>query len=140
MRANSYQAGTAGMALRGGVAGAVARPAALWTISPAGKVERSNDKGKTWEEVHIDDTVTFRVIQAMGRDVWAGGSGGALYRSSDGGAIWKRVSLSSDGSPATEAIVTIILSKPDLEHITVRTVSGEWWTTEDGGQHWQREP
>jgi photosystem II stability/assembly factor-like uncharacterized protein len=76
----------------------------------------------------------------MGREVWAGGSGGALYHSSDGGAIWKRVNLSSGGSPTTETIVVIISSMRDLEHITVRTVSGEQWTTEDGGQHWQREP
>jgi hypothetical protein len=140
MRAKPYPVGAAGMAFRGRVANAVAQPAVLWTISPGGKVQRSNDGGKTWMEVPLDDSVTFRVIHAMGSDVWAGGSGGALYHSSDSGATWKRVNLSSDGSPATETIVAIIPSTRDLAHITVRTVSGEQWTTEDGGLHWLREP
>ena len=140
MRAKSQQAKLSSMAFRGGAASAVAQPAALWSISRSGKVQRSDDRGKTWEEVRIDDRVTFRVIQAVGRDVWAGGSGGALYHSSDDGVIWTRVNLSSDGSPTTETIVAIISSTRDLEHITVRTVSGQQWTTEDGGQHWQREP
>ncbi len=128
------------MAFAGKMESAVAPLAALWSISPSGKVQRSDDGGRTWEEVRVDDRVTFRVIQAIGRDVWAGGSGGALYHSSDDGAIWTRVSLSSDGSPTTETIVVIISSTRDLEHITVRTVSGEQWTTDDGGQRWQREP
>jgi hypothetical protein len=140
LRAKPYSVGAAGIAFRGSVANAVAQPAALWTISPGGKVQRSDDRGKTWGEVSVDDSVTFRVIQATGRDVWAGGSGGALFHSTDGGATWKRVNLSSDGRPTTETIVAIISSTRDLEHITVIAASGEQWTTEDGGQHWQRKP
>jgi photosystem II stability/assembly factor-like uncharacterized protein len=140
MRAKLYRAGATSMAFRAQMESAVAQPAALWTISSDGKVQRSDDAGKTWVEVRLDDKVTFRVIQAMGSDVWAGGSGGALYHSSDAGATWKRVNLSSGGSPTTETIVVIVSSTRDLQHITVRTVSGEQWTTEDGGLHWQREP
>jgi photosystem II stability/assembly factor-like uncharacterized protein len=128
------------MAFRGGAASAVAQPAALWSISRSGKVQRSDDRGKTWEEVRIDDRVTFRVIQAVGRDVWAGGSGGALYHSSDGGAMWKRVNLSSGASPTTETIVAITSGSRNLQQIIVRTESGEQWITDDGGQRWQREP
>jgi photosystem II stability/assembly factor-like uncharacterized protein len=127
------------MAFRAEAESAVAQPAPLWTIAPSGKVQRSNDGEKTWEEVHVDDRVTFRVIHAMGREVWAGGSGGALYHSSDGGAIWTRVNLSSGGSPTAETIVLIISALHDPQHVTVMTASGEQWTTEDGGQHWQRE-
>ena len=126
------------MAFGGKLNRAVAPVAALWSISTSGKVQRSQDSGRTWEEVRVDDAVTFRAVHAMGRDVWAGGS--ALYHSSDGGATWKRVNLSSGESPTTETIVSITSGSRDLQHITVRTESGEQWTTEDGGQHWQRQP
>jgi len=140
MRMSSQQAKLSGMAFRGEPGSRVAQLAALWSISASGKVQRSNDGGKTWEEVRVDEGITFRVIQAMGTEVWAGGSGGALYHSSDGGAIWKRVNLSSGGSPTPDTIVAIVSSTRDLQHITVRTASGEQWTSDDGGQHWQREP
>jgi len=128
------------MALGGILNRAVAPLAARWSISTSGKVQRSQDSGRTWEEVRVDDAVTFRVVHAVGRDVWAGGSGGVLYHSSDGGAMWKRVYLSSGESPGTETIVGITSGSRDLQHIMVRTISGEQWTTDDGGQHWQREP
>jgi photosystem II stability/assembly factor-like uncharacterized protein len=111
---------------------------ALWNISASGKVQRSEDNAKSWEEVQVDDAVTFRVITASGGEVWAGGSGGTLYHSSDGGVNWQRVNLESGGSSVTEAIVGIRVRDP--EHLTVTTASGEQWVTEDGGQHWQREP
>jgi photosystem II stability/assembly factor-like uncharacterized protein len=113
---------------------------ALWSISASGNVQRSQDSGKSWEEVRVDDGVTFRAVHAIGKDVWAGGSGGVLYHSSDGGALWKRVYLSSGESPTTETIVSIASGSRDLEQIMVRTESGEQWITDDGGGHWQREP
>jgi hypothetical protein len=113
-------------------------PSALWSISASGKVQRSEDGAKTWEEVPVGDAVTFRVITAGGRDVWAGGSSGALYHSSDGGVNWRRVNLESGGSSVTETIVGIRVRDP--QHLTVTTASGEQWVTEDGGQHWRREP
>ena len=137
--AESQQARLSSMAFHAERAGAVARPAALWNISPDSKLQRSDDGGRTWEEVLIDDKVTFRAIQALGRDVWAGGSGGVLYHSNDGGATWTRVNLTSDGRPITETIVSIIALSPDLQHMTVTTAAGERWTTEDSGRHWQKE-
>ena len=139
MSAESQRARLSSMTFRAELAGAVARPASLWTISPDGKLQRSDDGGKTWEEVPIDDKVTFRAIQVLARDVWAGGSGGALYHSNDGGATWTRVDLTSGGRPITEIIVSIIASSTDLHHLTVTTAAGERWTTEDNGRHWQKE-
>jgi len=125
------------MAFRGASAVGAVQPAALWTISPEGKLQRSEDKGDTWKEVPVDDKVTFHVIQAMGRDIWAGGSGGALYHSNDGGATWTRVNLTPAGNPNTDTIVSIVASPPSLQRLTVRTASGQQWWTEDGGQHWK---
>ena len=138
IRVGSRVAEPSRMAFAGKLNRAVAPLAALWSISTSGKVQRSQDSGRTWEEVRVDDAVTFRAVHAVGRDVWAGGS--ALYHSTDGGAMWKRVYLNSGESPTTETIVAITSGSRDLQQITVRTESGEQWTTEDGGQHWQREP
>jgi photosystem II stability/assembly factor-like uncharacterized protein len=54
--------------------------------------------------------------------------------------MWKRVNLSSGESPTTETIVAITSGSRDLQQIMVRTESGEQWTTDDGGQHWERQP
>jgi hypothetical protein len=138
IRVESHPAEPSRMAFGWNLKRAVAPLAALWSISTSGKVQRSQNSGRTWEEVRVDDAVTFRAVLATGRDIWAGGS--ALYHSSDGGATWKRVNLNSGESPTTETIVGITSGSRDLQHIMVRTISGEQWTTEDGGQHWQREP
>jgi photosystem II stability/assembly factor-like uncharacterized protein len=125
------------MAARGGSKSKLGPPAALWNISASGKVQRSEDGAKSWEEVQVNDAVTFRVIAASGGEVWAGGSDGTLYHSSDGGVNWQRVNLESGGSSVTQTIVGIQVRDP--QHLTVTTASGEQWVTEDGGQRWRRE-
>jgi hypothetical protein len=132
------QAAVAGMASRREFKSPTAPLTPLWSISPKGQVQRSDGREKDWEEVRVDDNVTFRVIAASGREVWAGGSGGALYHSSDGGVNWKRVGLNSGESTVTETIIGIELRDP--QHLTVSTASGQQWVTEDGGQHWQGQP
>ena len=107
IRAESYVAELSQMTSRKELKSKPGPTAPLWSISPSGKVQRSEDGGKTWEEVRIADGVTFRVITASGKDAWAGGSGGALFHSRDGGVIWKRVNLNSGGNSVTEAIVGI---------------------------------
>lgn len=108
-----------------------------WSISAGGKVQRYMP-GSGWVEAHIDDRVTFRVISTAGSDIWAGGSGGALYHSADSGMAWKRVEVNSAGTAVTETIVGIQFSPP--QHLSVTTASGGQWSSEDGGQHWQKKP
>jgi photosystem II stability/assembly factor-like uncharacterized protein len=110
----------------------------LWNVSPKGQVQRFDGAENAWKEVQVDDDVTFRAIAASDREVWAGGSSGALYHSADGGANWKRVGLTSGANTVTETIVAIQLLDP--QHLTVSTASGQQWVTEDGGQHWQGQP
>lgn len=111
---------------------------ARWSISRAGNVERSLDGGKTWEEVRVGDgSSAFRVLVADGPEVWAGGSRGALYHSADDGARWVRVSLTADHAGVTEAIISIDFADP--KHVTVVTEAGERWTTQDGGEHWEKQ-
>ena len=138
MRAEPQAQELASVAARSGFKGRMGPPVALWRISASGKVERSEDGEKTWEEVQIDSAVIFRAITASGGDVWAGGSGGALYHSTDDGANWQRVKLESGGTSLAETIIGILVRDP--QHLTVTTASGEQWMTEDGGLHWQKEP
>jgi photosystem II stability/assembly factor-like uncharacterized protein len=114
------------------------QPAALWSVSPQGKVQRSTDAGKTFEPVHVARGIKFRAIAALGNDVWTGGTGGALFHSADGGANWTRVSLNFGGSTVTEMITNIQLR--DRQHLTITTASGAQWVSEDGGQNWQKKP
>jgi photosystem II stability/assembly factor-like uncharacterized protein len=137
MRTKALQARLSANAFRSPSQGAAAQPGALWSISPEGSLQRSEDGGKNWEEVGVHDKVEFRVIQVNGRDIWAGGTGVALYHSSDGGATWTRVNPASGAAPTTEAIVSINRSSSDPQQISVKTASGRQWVSEDGGQHWR---
>jgi len=137
MRAKALQSRVSANAFRSRLQDTAAKPGALWSISPEGKLQRSEDDGKNWQEVGVDDKVEFRVIQANGRDIWAGGSGGALYHSSDGGATWTRVNPASGAALATEAIVSISCSSSDPQQINVKTASGTHWVSDDGGEHWR---
>jgi len=137
MRAKALQARLPANAFRSPLQGSVAQRGALWSISPEGRLQRSEDGGKNWEEVGVDDKVEFRVIQVNGREIWAGGTGGALYHSTDGGATWTHVNPAPGASPTTEAIVSISCSSSDLQQINVKTASGTQWVSDDGGQHWR---
>jgi hypothetical protein len=117
---------------------AASPPAALWSVSSDGQVQRSTDGGKTFEQIPVAHDIKFRAIAALGNDVWTGGAGGALYHSVDGGATWTRVALSFGGITVTETLAGIQLHDP--QHLTVTTSSGSQWVSEDGGQNWRQKP
>ncbi len=136
-----------------------------WTINSAGGLQRSFDQGLTWQAVDVNanpaylqiagkasreknkeasqglkrdaSAPIFRAVAASGPDVWAGGSGGALYHSHDAGNHWTRVTPTSAGAVLTGDIVS--LEFPDMQHGKVSTSSGEVWTTSDAGQTWQKQ-
>ncbi|HMD85542.1 MAG TPA: YCF48-related protein [Terriglobia bacterium] len=113
-------------------------PAALWSVSTDGIVQRSTDGGKTYEQIPVANGIKFRAIAALGSDVWTGGAGGALFHSPDGGATWNRAGISFEGNTVTETITDIQLRNP--QQLTITTASGSQWASEDGGQHWQKQP
>jgi len=112
------------------------RPAALWSVSPEGRVQRSTDDGTTYQQVHVARGIKFRAVAALGNEVWAGGTGGGLFHSADGGTTWTRANLTSEGG--AETITAIRLQDP--QHITITTASGSQWASEDSGQTWQKQP
>jgi hypothetical protein len=79
----------------------------------------------------------LRAVTAIGAEVWAGGSGGALYHSLDAGNHWARVIPSSADTTLTDDIVS--LEFPDAQHGKITTSTAESWTTSDGGKTWQKQ-
>jgi photosystem II stability/assembly factor-like uncharacterized protein len=98
-------------------------------------VEHSND-GSTWEKVEIDPGVTFRAMSSNAGDLWAGGTGGALFHSADAGRSWSRVKVGMEGMWVSDAITGVDFPSPRTGYVT--TASGSVWTTQDAGLTWQR--
>jgi hypothetical protein len=78
--------------------------------------------------------LVFRVVAAIGSEVWAGGSGATLYHSGDSGAHWTLMLPSSEAAAVTGDITGIEFS--DSQHGRIATSAGEFWITGDGGQTW----
>jgi hypothetical protein len=116
-------------------AGRAEEGAVRWRVSSTGAVERSGD-GKSWVKVEIDPGVTFRALSSNGGDLWAGGTGGALFHSADAGRSWSRVKVGDEGMWVTDAITAVDFPSPRNGFVT--TASGAIWATQDAGRTWQR--
>jgi photosystem II stability/assembly factor-like uncharacterized protein len=81
----------------------------------------------------------FRAVSVSSKasEVWAGGSGGALYHTLDGGNRWARVVPSDAGILLTGDIIAIQFS--DSRNGIVTTSNTEVWTTLDAGQTWHKQ-
>jgi len=77
-------------------------------------------------------------ISSNAAEVWAGGSGGALYHTTDAGNHWARVVPSAAGTILTGDILSLQFSDPRIG--TVTTSTSEVWTTTDAGQTWHKQP
>jgi photosystem II stability/assembly factor-like uncharacterized protein len=81
----------------------------------------------------------FRAVSVSSNaaEVWAGGSGGALYHTIDGGDRWARVVPSQAGVLLAGDIIAIQFSDPRNGIVTTSTA--EVWTTVDTGQTWHKQ-
>ncbi len=126
------------------VVAAAQPPRVLWSINasadragiPRGVVERSTDAGQSWQVVPLSEQISFRSVATSGPDVWVGGSEGTLFYSSDDGAHWAEIQVVNENRKLADDIVRIDLRGPT--QVTITTVSGESWRSEDG-KHWTRE-
>lgn len=115
-----------------------------WTISASGALQRSLNGGKTWLDVDVaasadDPRTTFRAVSVSSNpaEVWAGGSGGALYHTVDDGNHWTRVVPSDAAAILTGDVTSIQFSNPRSGVVT--TSNAEVWTTVDAGQAWHKQ-
>jgi Photosynthesis system II assembly factor YCF48/Putative zinc-finger len=108
-----------------------------WALNSDGSLQRSRDGGNTWELVSVAPQSRLRAIAANGLDIWVGGSSGALYHSSDAGEHWSQVRPVVNGVTLSADIIGVEF--PDLQHGKISTSSLETWTTDDAGQHWQKQ-
>ena len=76
-------------------------------------------------------------VSSNAAEVWAGGSGGALYHTVDGGNRWVRVVPSDGGIALADDIIGIQFSNPRNGIVTTSTA--EVWTTLDAGQTWHKQ-
>jgi hypothetical protein len=111
-------------------------PPARWTIDVSGKLQRSNDLGKTWQAVPVNDGARLNALAVLESEMWAGGAAGALYHSSDGGNNWTRLRPAVGQFVLDDDVVRISL--PDAQHVTVTTASSVW-ASADGGQTWRKQ-
>jgi hypothetical protein len=123
--------------IRSSLKSKVRLPATIWSVSPEGKVQRSQDGSKTFQSVEVARGTKFQAVAASGDDVWAGGVDGALFHSADAGATWTQVAITANGTAVNETISAIQLH--DSQHLAVTTASGSVWASEDAGQHWKKQ-
>jgi len=102
------------------------------TQPEAKKQARSKDKPSASGPISF----RFLSVSSNAAEVWAGGSGGALYHTTDAGNSWTRVLPSATGINLTGDIVSVQFSDPRIG--TVTTSTGEVWTTPDAGHTWQK--
>lgn len=103
-----------------------------WRVTAEGHLEHF--AGNAWTRVLANQTTAFRVVSVIGDEVWAGGSGGALFHSGDKGQQWGKVSVVTPSGTLTATIVSIQFDDP--ENGVVITGSGSRYSTNDGGLTW----
>jgi hypothetical protein len=117
-------------------------PAMRWTISSDGKLERAIEtgtQGPVWQPVDVGEAATFRVVNATGADVWAGGNSGRLFHSTDGGGHWMRVAPEDNGRKIEGDVISINVAGQGSQIVRLRTSAAQNWTSTDAGKTWKIE-
>ena len=125
------------------------------------KLRRSDDGGRTWQEIAAptyppkpagtDDKTEWKLVQvwtmeAAGDTLWAGTNPGGLFRSRDRGESWSLVHSLWDRKERTEwfgggydspGIHSICIDPRDARKLTIAVSCGGVWQSADGGERWQ---
>jgi len=107
--------------------------ASQWRIMEEGAVQRSTDRGATWETQQTGATVPFAAGASPASSVcWLVGPGGTIRLSTDG-RTWQPV-------PFPEPARLTAVTATDDPTVTVTTGAGTRFTTADRGATWSRIP
>jgi len=106
----------------------------MWSLSEAGMLQKSNDRGHTWAAVAVPSRVPLHALSVLGQEIWIGGDQGTLYHSTDAGQSWTAVVPTANGVPVSADIMRIAFA--DQRHGWIATRNGEIWKTRDSGATW----
>jgi photosynthesis system II assembly factor YCF48-like protein len=105
----------------------------LWRLGLGGRIERSADQGRTWQEQSSGVTNDLLAGSALSdKVVWIAGRAGVILRTIDG-EHWQRVA-----SPVPAADWTAIEAS-DALHSTIMSSDGRRFATADAGQTWKQQ-
>lgn len=113
-----------------------------WNITAEGKLERSTSvgpEGPVWQPVEIPQATKFRVVNANGADVWAGGNNATLFHSGDRGDHWTRIFPAAGDRKLEGDITTLRVAGAADQIVRVRTSTGQSWLSGDAGKSWKLE-
>jgi hypothetical protein len=109
--------------------------AALWRVSPAGIIERSTDKGGTWELQSSGVVSDLLTGSAPTSDVcWIVGRNGTILRTTDSGSHWQKLN-----TPSTDDVTSIFAVSAQQATVSTSTPSKSYRTT-DAGKTWTQLP
>jgi hypothetical protein len=104
-------------------------PNVIYRIQIGGFIERSQDRGATWQGQLLDSSAELRAASAPTPNIcWVVGRAGVVFITDDG-KNWRNVSIPG----ATD--LTSVVAKDELS-ATVTSTDDQRWSTEDGGKTW----
>ena len=117
------------------LATASSEPAMQWRIR-AGRLQQSNDTGKTWQELNVAPGVKLHAFWTQGSSVWAGGTAGSLFHVTDAGKQAVRIPIRVAEGEVAETVVAVTFT--DELNGTIMLESNLVLQTTDGGKTWER--
>jgi len=104
-----------------------------WSISPDGKLIKSENRDQWHEAYTQDQDLQFRTVwtDPNGHEIWAGGSHLTIIHSWNGGVNWQKMKL--DEAAGSGDITNISI---DDGNVQVKTSNGQTFVSHDKGVTW----
>jgi hypothetical protein len=108
---------------------------ALWRLGPGGRIERSNDRGQTWQPQSSGVTADLVAGAAPSEKIaWIAGQGGIILRTQDGDH-WQQVTP-PPFAPSSPPPDWIGIEARDALRATIISRDLRRFATENGGRTW----